>query len=328
MLRPIIGITMGDAAGVGPEIIVKALTDTTIYDACNPLVIGDAKMLERARSIVGAETGIRALSTPDGAGYEPGMIDCLDLDLLPADLKFGEVSAAAGDAAFRYLERAVDLAKTGGIDAICTAPLNKEAMNKAGHSYPGHTEILAHMTGTDDFAMMFSSPRLNVILVTIHVGILEAVRMITPERVYKTIVLAGETMRRMGHASPRVAVCGINPHAGEGGLFGNGEEEEKITPAVERARGEGIDATGPLPADTAFYRAVRGDFDIVLAMFHDQGLGPIKTLGLESAVNITVGLPIVRTSVDHGTAFDIAGKGTADAENLKAAITQAADLAG
>ena len=318
---------MGDAAGIGPEIIIKALTDTSVYDACNPIVIGDAKILERAKSIVGAETAVRSVSAPDGAEYRPGTIDCLDLDLLPAGLKFGEVSAAAGDAAFRYLEKAVCLAKAGQIDAVCTAPLNKEALNNAGHHYPGHTEILAELTGADDFAMMFSSPRLNVILVTIHVGILDALRMITPDLVYKTIKLADTTMRRMGCASPRIAVCGINPHAGEGGMFGDGEEEEKIVPAVKRALDEGVNVTGPLPADTAFYLAVRGDFDIVVAMFHDQGLGPIKTLELESAVNITVGLPIIRTSVDHGTAFDIAGKGVADDTNLKTAITRAADLA-
>jgi len=327
MSKPIVGITMGDAAGIGPEIIVKALSDTAVYDVCNPIVIGDAKILERAGATAGVETALRLLSAPDGAEYRPGTIDCLDLDLLPADLKFGEVSAAAGDAAFRFVEKAVYLAKVGQIDAVCTSPLNKEALNKAGHSYPGHTEILAELTGTDDFAMMFSSPTLNVILVTIHVGIVEALRMITPERVYKIIKLADTTMRRVGCASPRVAVCGINPHAGEGGMFGDGEEEEKITPSVERALDEGVNVTGPLPADTAFYRAARGDFDIVVAMFHDQGLGPIKTLGLESAVNITVGLPIIRTSVDHGTAFDIAGKGVADATNLKAAITRAAELA-
>lgn len=318
---------MGDAAGIGPEIIVKALTDTAVYDVCNPIVIGDAKILERTATIVGLETVVRPLSAPDGAEYRPGTIDCLDLGLLPADLKFGEVSAAAGDAAFRFVEKAVCLAKAGQIDAVCTAPLNKEALNKAGHHYPGHTEILAELTGTRDFAMMFSSPTLNVILVTIHVGILEALRMITPDRVYRIIKLADTAMRRSGCASPRVAVCGINPHAGEGGLFGDGEEEEKLAPAIKRTRDDGMDVTGPLPADTAFYRAVRGDFDIVVAMFHDQGLGPIKTLELESAVNITVGLPIIRTSVDHGTAFDIAGKGVADATNMKAAITRAADLA-
>ncbi len=327
MSKPIVGITMGDAAGIGPEIIVKALIDAAVYDTCNPIVIGDAKILEQAGAFAGIKTAVRSLSAPDGAEYRPGTIDCLDLDLLPADMRLGEVSAAAGDAAFRFVEKAVYLAKAGQIDAVCTAPLNKEALNKAGHAYPGHTEILAELTCTSDFAMMFSSPRLNVILVTIHVGILEALRMITPDRVYKIIKLADTTMRRMGCASPRIAVCGINPHAGEGGMFGDGEEEEKIAPAVKRASDDGLNVTGPLPADTAFYRAVRGDFDIVVAMFHDQGLGPVKTLELESAVNITVGLPIIRTSVDHGTAFDIAGKGVADDTNLKAAITRAADLA-
>jgi len=328
MSKPIIAITMGDGAGIGPEIIVKALADGTVYRRCRPIVIGDAKILERATSIVGAETTIRSVGSVNAAEYRPGAVDCLDMDLLPIDLPFGQVSGIAGDAAFHYLEKAISLAHDGLVDAICTAPLNKEALNAGGHAYPGHTEILAELTGTDDFAMMFWSPKLNVILVTIHVGIVEAVDMITSHRVYNTIALADAALRKMGYASPRIAVCGINPHAGEGGLFGAGEEKEKIVPAVKRAWDEGINAVGPMPADTLFYRAARGEFDIVVAMFHDQGLGPVKTLGLDVAVNITVGLPIIRTSVDHGTAFDIAGKGLADAENIRAAVMKAVDLTG
>lgn len=327
MTRPIIGITMGDASGVGPEIIIKALAKEEIYRQCRPIVIGDAKILERARNIVGASLAVRPIEEIETAIFQWGTVDCLDLDLLPADLPFGQVSAQAGNAAFRFLERAIELAKAEKIDAICTAPLNKEALHKGGHLYPGHTEILAELTDTQDYSMMLTAPKLRVIHVTTHVGILDAVRMINPERVYKVIALADETLKKAGIASPRIAVCGINPHAGENGLFGYGEEEEKVIPAVLRAQQEGIEVVGPLPADTLFYRATRGDFDIVVAMYHDQGHAPVKVLGLEAGVNITVGLPIIRTSVDHGTAFDIAGKGIADELSMLEAIRQAIELA-
>jgi 4-phospho-D-threonate 3-dehydrogenase / 4-phospho-D-erythronate 3-dehydrogenase len=327
MSRPIIGITMGDGAGVGPEIIMKALSDTAIYDNCRPFVIGDAKLLERANGIVNAGLTVHTISSVEEAKFVPGTVECIDLNLLPADLPFGEVSAQAGDAAFRYLEKAIELANEGQIDAICTAPLNKEALHKGGHIYPGHTEILAELTNTKDFSMMLSAPKLKVIHVTTHVGILDAVKMINPERVYKVIRLAHDTLQKAGYAEPKIAVCGINPHAGENGLFGYGEEDQKVVPAVEKAQGEGINVVGPLPADTLFFRTTRGDFDIVVAMYHDQGHGPVKVLGLEAGVNITVGLPIIRTSVDHGTAFDIAGKGIADSLSMKEAIRQAIDLA-
>ncbi|HWI61994.1 MAG TPA: 4-hydroxythreonine-4-phosphate dehydrogenase PdxA [Symbiobacteriaceae bacterium] len=327
MNRPVIGITMGDAAGVGPEIIVKALGDPAVYAASRPLVIGDAKILARAAATVGLPLAVRSVTAVAGCEFAFGTIDCLDLDLLPADLPFGQLSAAAGDAAYRFLERAIRLAGEGAIHAICTAPLNKEALHKAGHHYPGHTEILATLTGTSDYAMMLTSPRLRVIHVTTHIGLIDAIARIKPERVYRVIRMAHETLQRAGMAAPRIGVCAINPHAGENGLFGYGEEAEKIEPAVHRAQDEGIDAQGPLPADTLFYRAGRGDFDIVVAMYHDQGHAPLKVMGLEDGVNITVGLPIIRTSVDHGTAFDIAGTGRADERSMKEAIRQAVELA-
>lgn len=327
MTRPIVGMTMGDAAGVGPEIIMKALNDPALYEACRPFVIGDAKMLERAEGIVRTGLAIRRIAVLPEAQFQFGAVDCLDLDLLPVGLPFGEISPAAGNAAFRYLERAIQLANVGAIDAICTAPLNKEALHKGGHIYPGHTEILAELTGTADFAMMLAAPKLRVIHVTTHVGLLDAIRLVNPERVHNVIRLANDTLRRAGYQTPKIGVCGINPHAGENGLFGYGEEEAQIIPAVERARTEGIDVTGPLPADTLFFRAARGDFDIVVAMYHDQGHGPIKVLGLDAGVNITVGLPIIRTSVDHGTAFDIAGKGIADDRSIREALRQAIALA-
>ncbi|BCJ86266.1 4-hydroxythreonine-4-phosphate dehydrogenase PdxA [Effusibacillus dendaii] len=326
-LKPVIGITMGDGAGVGPEIIIKALNDRAVYETCRPFVIGDAKRLVQANQIVNANLQVRTIESADDAAFEYGTVDCIDLDLLPIDLPFGKISAEAGNAAFRYLQKAIHLAQEGQIDAICTAPLNKEALHKAGHIYPGHTEILAELTNTEDYSMMLSAPNLKVIHVTTHIGLIDAVKKINPKRVYTVIKLAHDTLQKAGYEKPRIAVCGINPHAGENGLFGYGEEEEKIVPAVEQAQKEGIDAVGPLPADTLFFRATRGDFDIVVAMYHDQGHGPVKVLGLEAGVNITVGLPIIRTSVDHGTAFDIAGKGIADELSLKEAIRQAIELA-
>lgn len=329
MSRPIIGITMGDAAGVGPEIIVKALRSEEVYRAARPLVIGDVSILRRAAEIVGAPVAFHTVSRPDEGQYRHGTVDVLNLALLPADLPVGRLSAEAGNAAFRYIEKAVALARAREIDAICTAPLNKEALHKGGHLYPGHTEILADLTGTDDYSMMLSAPKLKVIHLTTHVGLIKAIQSITPERTYKVLRLAHDTLERAGYDKPKIAVCGINPHAGENGLFGEGEEEEKLIPGIERACAEGIDVYGPLPADTLFFRAVRGDFDIVVACYHDQGHGPIKVLGLEAGVNITVGLKggIIRTSVDHGTAFDIAGTGKADEGSLLEAIRMAIELA-
>src|SRR5690625_1895872 len=324
--KPIIGITMGDAAGVGPEIIVKSLQHKELYERSHPVVIGDAKILERAAELLNISIKINRQADSTDFTTKYGEIACYDLNILKKDLVFGQISPEAGHAAFEYLRTAIELANERKIDAICTAPLNKEALHKGGHLYPGHTEILAELTDTKDFSMMLSSPKLKVIHVTTHVGIIDAINMINPERVYNVICLAYNTLVKSGIDHPKIGVCGINPHAGENGLFGYGEEEEKIVPAVERAIKMGIDVEGPLPADTLFFRAQRGDFDIVVAMYHDQGHGPIKVLGLESGVNITVGLPIIRTSVDHGTAFDIAGKGIVDERSLLEAIRQAIEL--
>ena len=327
MNAPVIAITMGDAAGVGPEVVVKALAHTEIYDTLRPLVIGDAGRLAKAAAVCGVSVAVRPVDGPAAADFQPGTIDTVDLGLVPADLPFGQLSPVAGDAAFRYVERAVALAVAGEVDAICTAPLNKEALHAGGHVYPGHTEILADLTGTPEVSMMLSAPALRVVHCTTHIGLVDAVERIDAGLVERTIRRGHETLVRSGIAAPRIAVCGINPHAGENGLFGHGEEETKVAPGVAAARADGIDATGPLPADTVFFRAVRGDFDLVVAMYHDQGHCPVKVLGLESGVNITIGLPVVRTSVDHGTAFDIAGTGTADERSMLEALRQAADLA-
>ncbi|MEH7436108.1 4-hydroxythreonine-4-phosphate dehydrogenase PdxA [Neobacillus drentensis] len=328
-MKPVIGITMGDAAGIGPEIIVKALAHKEIYQICRPVVIGDAKILERVKPIVESSAKINIINDPVEGTYEYGTIDVIDVDIVPVDLPFGEVSSIAGDAAFKFIAKSVELAKEGKIDSICTAPLNKEALHKGGHMYPGHTEILADLTDTEDFSMMLTTPNLKVIHLTTHMGLIDAINSINPGRTYKVVKLAHETLSRAGFDNPRIAVCGINPHAGENGLFGYGEEEEKLQPGIEQAQAEGINVTGPLPADTLFFRAGRGDFDIVVACYHDQGHAPIKVMGIEDGVNITVGLKggIIRTSVDHGTAFDIAGKNIAAEQSMLAAINSAIELA-
>jgi len=325
--RPIIAITMGDAAGVGPEVVVKALAHADVYARCRPLVVGDAGRLEEAIVLCKVPLRVARIAGPESGAYAPGVVDCIDVGLVPHGLPFGLLSKAAGEAAYRYIERATALAVAGEVDAICTAPINKEALNLAGHRYPGHTEMLAHLTGTPEVSLMLVAPKLRVIHVTTHMGLVEAIERIDPPLVERTIARAHLVATRAGVANPRIGVCGINPHAGEGGLFGRREEETKILPAVMACRARGWNVEGPLPADTLFYRAGRGDFDIVVAMYHDQGHGPVKVMGVEHGVNVTVGLPVIRTSVDHGTAFDIAGRGVADERSMLAALREAIELA-
>jgi 4-hydroxythreonine-4-phosphate dehydrogenase len=327
MKLPTIAITMGDAAGVGPEIIMKALAVPGVHAFCTPLVIGDAERLRLAGQRVASRLQVVRREHARDAQFVRGSVECIDLGLIPADLPFGRMSAIAGEAAFRYIERAVRVVAAGEAQAICTAPISKEALHAAGHKYPGHTELLAALTGTPEVSMMLVAPKLRVIHVTTHMGLLDAIERIDAPLVERVIGRAHTTLTRAGIANPRIGVCGINPHAGENGLFGRGEEAGKIDPAVRNAQARGWDVRGPLPADTLFFLAARGDFDIVVAMYHDQGHGPVKVLGLEAGVNITVGLPMVRTSVDHGTAFDIAGTGVADERSLIEALRQAADLA-
>lgn len=324
---PLIAVTMGDPAGIGPEVVVKAAASGELATWCTPVVIGDAQRLRRAAEICRAAVDIRVVDSPRQARPQPGQLAVHDLGRVPADLPFGQVSAVAGEAAYRFIEAAARLAVNRDVDGICTAPLNKEALHAAGHHFPGHTELLAHLTGTEEVSMMLTAPKMRVIHVTTHMGLLDAIERIDAPLVYRTIRRGHHTLTSAGVEYPTIAVCGINPHAGENGLFGRGEEEAKIVPAVEQARDEGIDVLGPLPADTVFFRAGRGDFDLVVAMYHDQGHGPVKVLGLDIGVNITVGLPVIRTSVDHGTAFDIAGTGKADERSLIEALRQAAALA-
>jgi len=327
MARPIVGITMGDAAGIGPEIIMKGLARGEVHDICRPLAIGDAARLRKGGRIVGSSLKVNALRDPAKAAYRRREVDCIDLPLIPDELPFGKLSAKAGDAAYRFVELAVELAQAGRIDAICTAPLNKEALHAGGHPFPGHTELLAKLSGAGEVSLMLWTPKMRVIHVTAHMGLLDAIERIDAPLVERTIRRGHDALVRAGIRQPRIGVCGINPHAGEGGLFGRGEEGTKVLPGVEAARARGLDVEGPLPADALFYRAGRGDFDLVVAMYHDQGHGPVKVLGVESGVNITVGLPFVRTSVDHGTAFDIAGTGKADERSLVEALRQAVALA-
>jgi 4-hydroxythreonine-4-phosphate dehydrogenase len=327
MTLPIVGITMGDPAGVGPEVIMKALARAEAYALCRPLVIGDAKQLARAGSLLNLKLDVVSVPGPEKAKFSRGTVECIEVGQVPENLPYGKVSAVAGEAAYRYIERAVKLALERSIDAICTAPINKEAMNAAGHKFPGHTELLATLTGTTEVSLTLLAPKLRVIHVTAHIGLLDAIEKIDAALVERTIVRGHDLLARAGIRDPRIGVCGINPHAGENGLFGRGEEESKIVPAIKATRARGWKVDGPLPADSLFSLAARGDYDLVVAMYLDQGHGPVKAMGLEQGVNVTAGLPIVRSSVDHGTAFDIAGTGKADERSMIEALRQAAALA-
>jgi len=326
--RPLLAITMGDPAGIGPEVILKALAHPEVSETCRPLVVGDARILERALGwLPGIGLAIRAVASPAEGRYAPGTVDVLDLkDADPAECPVGVESAAAGNAAVTAVFAACDLAMAGEVDAVVTAPLNKAAMNLAGHRFAGHTELLAERTGAEKVSMLLVGPNLRVVHVSTHVSLAEAIRRVTEERVLDVIRIAADACRALGIANPRIAVAGLNPHAGEGGLFGT-EEIERIVPAIARARAEGLDVSDPQPPDTVFLRATKGHYDIVVAMYHDQGHIPMKVLAFDSGVNVSVGLPIVRTSVDHGTAFDIAGTGIASEESMVMAIGVAVRMA-
>ncbi len=324
---PYVAVTMGDGAGVGPEVVVAAVLDPQSNAECRPVVIGDALRLRQAADVLGIEADIQSIENVEDAVFTPGRVNVIDLALLPEDLAWGQLSPVAGHAAYEYIRVASELAMAGNVQAICTAPLNKEALHSAGHIFPGHTELLAHLTGTEEVSMMLSTPKIRVIHVTTHIGLMDAIRKINPDLVERTIRRGHEALVRAGIPNPKIGVCAINPHAGENGLFGQGEEAEKIEPGVKAAQAAGINAVGPLPADTLFFLAGRGDYDLVVAMYHDQGHGPVKVLGIEAGVNITVGLPVIRTSVDHGTAFDIAGKAIADSRSMVEALHQAAEMA-
>ncbi|MFZ5823353.1 MAG: 4-hydroxythreonine-4-phosphate dehydrogenase PdxA [Bacillota bacterium] len=319
---------MGDPAGVGPEVILKAMRSARTHSAARCLVTGDAAWLAHIGRQLQLGVEVRAVQSVAEAQFAEGVVDVLDLRNAPLDqIQLGVVNPQGGKAAVEAVQVAANLALQGLVDAIATAPLNKEAMHLAGYRYPGHTELLAEMTGTEDYSMLLVTPNLRVFFVTVHVSLRKALDLITTDRVRRIIGVAQRTLHRLGFSHPRIAVAGLNPHAGEGGLFGD-EEIRAISPAVSNAQVDGIDATGPWPPDTVFARAMAGHYDAVVAMYHDQGHIPIKLLGFQDGVNVTAGLPIIRTSVDHGTAFDIAGKGIADENSMIEAILLASRLAG
>ncbi len=327
--RPLIGVTMGDPCGVGPEIIVKALADPRVRTRCVPLVIGDCSALERATRICGAALPLRVIESVEEARLvEDGTIPLLQLTRLgEEDQVYGHPSPAAGAAVYDYISSATRLCLEGRLAAMVTAPISKEAMNRAGYHYPGHTELLAELCGTDSSVMMLAGELLRVSLVTIHEALRDVPSLISVERVLTTIRVTRDGLRLLtGKEHPRLAVLALNPHCGEGGLFGD-EEARVIAPAIRAAQAEGIDARGPLSADTLFHFARQGDYDGVVAMYHDQGLIPLKLLHFDDGVNITLGLPIIRTSVDHGTAYDLAGTGRASSRSMLAAIVMALDMA-
>lgn len=349
--KPIVGITMGDPAGNGPEITVKALAHADIYDRCRPIVVGDAKMIEQAAGFAGCpEIRIHRCASVSEALFVPGTIDVLHLELIP-DVKafpIGQVSIEGGNAAFQCVKKVIELAQNGEVDATCTNALNKEAMNRAlefhhgeysdGHThFDGHTEIYATYTNTKKYTMMLAHHDLRVVHVSTHVSLREACDRVKKARVLEVIEIADKACRDMGIENPKIAVAGLNPHCGENGLFGT-EEMEEIKPAIESARANGIQAIGPIPPDSVFSEALGGWYDIVVCMYHDQGHIPLKTVGFVydgekqewkavEGVNVTLGLPIIRTSVDHGTGFALAGKGTSNELSLVNAIDYAIRMA-
>ncbi len=337
--RPILGITMGDPVSIGPEISVKALADPKIYRECRPLIIGDAKVMEKAVGILGLEESVQIhpVKEVEEAVFLPGTIDVYDMEIVNMErLVYGKVSRMGGEASFQYVKKVIELALDHKVDATVTNALNKEAINLAGHHYSGHTEIYAELTETDKYTMLLAHHNMRVVHVSTHVSLREACDRVKKARVMDVIHIADEACRSLGIEHPRIAVAGLNPHSGENGLFGK-EEIEEIIPAVDAAVREGLDVTGPVPPDTVFSKARGGMFDIVVAMYHDQGHIPLKLVGFVyddvqkewnavEGVNVTLGLPIIRTSVDHGTAFEHAGLGDANELSLVNAIEYAVTL--
>ena len=337
-MRPVLAISMCDPAGIGPEICVKALADAALFKCCVPVVIGDRIAVEDAMRYTGSSLRLRCVSALPEAKGEAGVLELVDLGLMTRETyRCGKVSAACGEAAFQYIVRAIRCAMDGEASAVVTGPINKEAIHLAGHPFSGHTEIFAHYTGAEDYAMLLMGGGLRVIHCTTHVSMRQACDLITQARVYRTIRLAAQALREIGLPHGRVGVAGLNAHCSENGLFGH-EEADAILPAIEQARAEGVNVEGPVPPDTVFVKALAGQYDMIVAMYHDQGHIPLKLCGFRmdaatglftsmSGVNVTIGLPIIRTSVDHGTAFDRAGRNLANAESMTDAIRLAVQMA-
>lgn len=334
---PIIAITMGDPAGIGPEIAVKALLEKKIYAICRPLITGDAVVFTQIINLLQLPARVNAIHKVSDAKFQPGIIDVIDLAIADiAKLQFGKIDAMCGEASFQAVKKAIDLAMTGEVDATVTGPINKKSINEAGHHFAGHTEIYAHYTGTKKYAMLLVEDNINVIHVSTHVSLRQACDLVKKERIVQVIELIVDGLKRLGKTNLKIGVAGLNPHSGDNGLFGT-EDMEEITPAVEEARLKGYEVEGPVPPDTLFAKAAMGAYGGVVAMYHDQGHIPFKLAGFKwnaekqqmdsvKGVNITLGLPIIRTSVDHGTAFEIAGKGIASPDAMILAIESAIQI--
>lgn len=330
---------MGDPGGIGPEICIKTLDNIKIYEECRPFIIGDSRIVADAIRFCGLALKINSIQTPTAGSFNTGTIDVLDLENFPlAFLKHKQITAEQGKVSFEYVKKGIELALKDEIDAVVTGPINKYAVHAAGYHYTGHTEIFADLTNTKDYAMMLFAGDFRVAHVSTHVSLLEACKRVKKDRVKKVIELVNETLIKLGIMNPRIGVSGLNPHCGEGGLFGT-EDENEIKPAINETRAEGIDSEGPIPADTIFIKMRGGMYDAVVAMYHDQGHIPTKQIGFHyddgtgtwdkmKGVNVTLGLPIIRTSVDHGTAFGKAGEGRANPQSMIEAVTLAAVLAG
>lgn len=324
--RPIIAVTTGDAAGIGPEIVVKSLHSQEICRICRPLVLADADILSDVMKALSSPLKIRRVRPSDEVKGESGTIDVIDLkNLNKKEIIPGQVCTACGKAAMEYISEAARLAMEGKVEAVVTAPINKEATVRAGYRDIGHLEYFARITHTSEYAIMLASGPLRIVHLSTHYSLKEACERVSKEKILAKLRLTNDSFQRWGIDYPRIAVAALNPHGGEGGLLGR-EEIERIQPAVSEAREIGINATGPLPADSVFVRAIRGEFDVILAMYHDQGHIPVKVYGFERSISVALGLPFIRTSVDHGTAFDIAGKGIASSESLEEAIKVAIGL--
>lgn len=336
---PIIGITMGDPASIGPEISLKTLNNSDIYKRCRPIIIGDSGIMEKAKEYTELRNlKINSVKSIDDALFTPGTVDVYNMEITnPSEFKIGEVAKITGDASFKYIKKVIDLANEGKIDATVTNAISKEAINLAGHHFSGHTEIYANFTNTKKYTMMLAHENLRVVHVSTHVSLRQACDNCKKDRVYDVIKIANDACKKLGILNPKIGVAGLNPHCGENGLFGT-EEIEEIIPAIEKAKNEGVNVAGPIPPDTVFSKARGGWYDIVVTMYHDQGHIPLKVIGFVynqakngweavSGVNITLGLPIIRSSVDHGTAFDQAGSGKASELSLINAIDYAIALA-
>jgi 4-hydroxythreonine-4-phosphate dehydrogenase len=325
--RQIIAIPMGDAAGIGPEIAVKSLTNKEIYDVCKPVIVGDLDVIRKAVNITKSDVEINNIEDPENGVYKIGTIDIIDLNNIDADsLVYGEVSAKCGEAAYEYIKKSVELAMDKKVSALATTPINKESLKAAKVPYIGHTEMLEALSGSEDPLTMFEVKGMRIFFLTRHLSLKDAINQMTKERVHDYLLRCNKALERLGLDDRKFAVAGLNPHSGEGGLFGM-EEVEEITPGIEMAKEDGIDVVGPVPADSVFYQALNGKYDAVLSLYHDQGHIAAKMTDFHMTVSITNGLPFLRTSVDHGTAFDIAGQNIAESISMEECIKVAAEYA-